>query len=163
MALGIRLPRIIHAWVCPFTTRQIIRLKFQRRQRRLGPDTTWNADLVRFRMAGFVRTFFISISLVGSLWARSYLVDGLVLSVSPPSFTVAHRPIPGYMQAMTMAFQAATAKDLAPIRPGMRVRFELRDNIARAIRIVPVDEADMPAPATVPRVGEMAPNFRLTD
>ena len=114
-------------------------------------------------MAGFVRIFFIFTSLVGSLSARSYLVDGLVLSVSPPSFTVAHRPIPGYMQAMTMEFKAATAKDLGPIRPGMRVRFALRDNIARAIRIIPVDEADMPAPATVPRTGQMAPNFRLID
>ncbi|HYI94636.1 MAG TPA: SCO family protein, partial [Bryobacteraceae bacterium] len=114
-------------------------------------------------MAGFVRIFFIFISLIGGLAARSYSVDGLVLSVNPPSFAVAHRPIPGYMPAMTMEFRAAADKDLAPIRPGMRVRFDWRDNIARAIRVVPADEADMPAPAVVPRVGETAPNFRLTD
>ena len=114
-------------------------------------------------MAGFARIFFTFTSLVCGLSARSYSVDGLVLSVNPPAFTVAHRPISGYMRAMTMEFQAAAVKDLAQIRPGMRVRFELRGNIARAIRIVPADEADMPAPATVPRVSEMAPNFRLTD
>jgi protein SCO1 len=114
-------------------------------------------------MARFARTFFISISLVSGLWARSYAIDGLVVSVNPPGFTVAHRPIPGYMQAMTMEFRAATARELQPVRPGMRVRFQLRDNVARAIRVVAPDEGDMPVPAIVPRVGEKAPGFRLTD
>jgi protein SCO1 len=114
-------------------------------------------------MAGFVRIFFTFTSLVCELAARSYPVDALVLSVNPPAFTVAHRPIPGYMQAMTMEFRAASARELQPIQPGMRVRFQLRDNTAREIRVVSPDEADMPAPATVPRAGETAPDFRLTD
>ena len=44
--------------------------------------------------------------------ARSYSVDGLVVAVNSPVFTVAHRPIPGYMQAMTMEFRAASPSEL---------------------------------------------------
>jgi protein SCO1/2 len=114
-------------------------------------------------MAESVRTFFIFISLAAGLLARSYRVDGVVLSIDSPAFTVAHRPIPGYMRAMTMTFQAASPGELANIRAGHRVRFELRDNTARSIAVIRPDESDMPAPASVPRVGENAPSFELLD
>jgi protein SCO1/2 len=67
------------------------------------------------------------------------------------------------MQAMTMDFQAALPSELQGIRPGMRVRFEWRDNLARQIRRVAPDESDMPAPARQPVAGETAPEFQLTD
>ena len=46
-----------------------------------------------------------------------------------------------------MEFQAARRRSWSRSDPGMRVRFVLRDKIARGIRVVPADEADMPAPA----------------
>jgi protein SCO1/2 len=85
------------------------------------------------------------------------------VSVNSTAFTVVHRPIAGYMPAMTMEFQVATNRELQPVRPGMRVRFELRDNVARSIRVVSPDEQDIPVRVNVPRVGEKAPEFRLID
>jgi protein SCO1 len=114
-------------------------------------------------MAEFGRIFCISTSLACALLARSYSVDGLVVSVSPPVLTVAHRPIQGYMPAMTMEFRAASSKELEQVRAGKRVRFEFRDGLARGIRIVPPDEKDMPAAATPPQVGSEAPDLRLID
>jgi protein SCO1/2 len=114
-------------------------------------------------MAGFGRIFCISINLACALAARSYPVDGLVVSVNPPVLTVAHRPIKGYMPAMTMDFRAASSKELEPVRVGKRVRFEFRDGLARGIRIVPPDEKDMPAAATPPQIGGPAPDFQLVD
>jgi protein SCO1/2 len=78
-------------------------------------------------------------------------------------FTVAHRPIPGYMQAMTMDFRAASPAELEKLRPGARVRFAFQDQVARSIRVVRADESDMPKPAVQPRVGETAPDFKLID
>ena len=105
---------------------------------------------MRLPMVRFARIFCISISLAASAAARSHVVDGLVVSVNPPGFTVAHRPIPGYMQAMTMDFRAASVRDLDNVRPGMRVKFELQDQVARGIRVIAPDEKDMPAPVVQP-------------
>ena len=114
-------------------------------------------------MGRFGRIFCISISVVSLAAARSHSVDGLVVAVNPPAFTVAHRPIPGYMQAMTMEFQAASPSELDTVRPGARVRFVLQDKIARGIRVVPPDESDMPERPVQPRIGEPAPDFNLID
>lgn len=114
-------------------------------------------------MAGFARIFCISISVAVGLCARSYRVDGIVVALSSSAFTVAHRPIAGYMPAMTMEFRVATPLELQPVRPGMRVNFELRENVARAIRVVRADERDMPAPEAVPIIGGIAPEFQLID
>jgi protein SCO1/2 len=67
------------------------------------------------------------------------------------------------MQAMTMEFRAASKAEVQPLHPGMRVRFELRDNVARDIKVLPADEKDMPAPARPPVVGQLAPDFKLID
>jgi protein SCO1/2 len=90
-------------------------------------------------------------------------VDGLVVAVNSPVFTVAHRPISGYMQAMTMDFHAAAPGQLTKLRPGMRVRFKWRDNSAFDIRPVPADESDMTVKSPQPVVGNPAPEFRLID
>lgn len=87
----------------------------------------------------------------------------MVVSVRSPSFVVAHRPIPGYMQAMTMEFQAASPSEIQQLRPGSRVRFVMDGTVARNVRLVPADEQEMPAPAVQPKVGEPAPNFHLVD
>jgi protein SCO1 len=122
---------------------------------------------VQSLMEAFARIFCISTSLLVCAavlrGAPSYSVDGLVIAVNSPAFTVAHRPIPKLMQAMTMDFRAASAEELQPVRPGMRVRFEWRDNVARRIQIVPPDEADMPPPTRQPVPGDSAPEFALTD
>ena len=112
-------------------------------------------------MAGFGRIFCISINLACALAARSYPVDGLVVSVNPPVLTVAHRPIKGYMPAMTMDFRAASPQELESVRVGKRVRFEFRDGLARGIRIVAPDEKDMPAAATPLRLGARRRIFSL--
>ena len=114
-------------------------------------------------MARFGRIFCISISVVLLAAARSYSVDGLVVAVNSPVFTVAHRPIPGYMQAMTMEFRAASPSELDEVRPGARVRFILQNETARGIRVVPADESDMPERPIQPRIGEPAPDFKLID
>jgi protein SCO1 len=114
-------------------------------------------------MGKFGRIFCISISVVSLAAARSYSVDGLVVAVNPPAFTVAHRPIPGHMQAMTMEFRAASPSELDTVRPGARVRFVLQDKVARGIRVVPADESDMPERPVQPRIGEPAPDFKLID
>lgn len=109
------------------------------------------------------RIFCISVSLACAAFCRSYAVDGLVIAVHPPSFTVAHRPISGFMQAMTMDFKAALPAELGSVRPGARVRFTLDDQIARDIRVVPPDETDMPVTAPQPVIGAPAPEFQLID
>ena len=114
-------------------------------------------------MAGSVRTFCIFISLTANLIARSHRVDGIVLSVDSPSFTVAHRPIPGYMRAMTMQFRASAPRELETIRAGQRVQFELRENVAKSIRVLLSNDQDMPAPAVALQPGQLAPPFKLID
>ncbi len=118
---------------------------------------------VQLPMGKYARTFCISISFAVAALARSYSVDGLVVAVNPPKLTVAHRPVPGYMQAMTMDFEAAAPGQLANIKPGNRVRFSARDRVARDIRLVPAGEADMPVTQTQPQVGAPAPDFQLID
>lgn len=114
-------------------------------------------------MGRFGRIFCIFISLACAAEARWHAVDGLVVAVNPPMFTVAHRPIPGYMQAMTMDFRAASPTELEKVRPGARVRFTLQDRVARGIRVVPAGDSDMPKPTVEPRIGEPAPDFKLID
>jgi protein SCO1/2 len=115
-------------------------------------------------MPGFVPTFCIFIASASFLLARSYDVDGIVVAVDAQrrNITVTHRPIPGYMPAMTMDFSAG---DLTGIQPGTRVRFRFdpKDKVVRSLKRLPVDESDMPRPAREPAVGGPAPLFQLTD
>ena len=86
-----------------------------------------------------------------------------MVAVNPPVFTVAHRPIPGYMQAMTMEFRAASPPELEAVRPGLRVRFVLRDKVARAFAWFRRTRRTCPSGAVQPRIGEPAPDFELID
>jgi len=77
-----------------------------------------------------------------------YLVSGLVLSLDPPhrSVLVSHESIPGYMDAMTMAFRVATVKDLAALHAGDTVSFTLvvdkNSSWAENIQVVEFDSAE---------------------
>lgn len=90
-------------------------------------------------------------------------MDGVVVASDPHShtLTVAHRPIPNVMPAMTMEFR--TKEKIGDIQPGMRVRFRFDGRMAKDIRRVSPDEDGMPAAERVLRVGELAPDFELTD
>ncbi len=77
-----------------------------------------------------------------------YSVSGMVLSLDRPhqSVLVSHGGIPGYMDAMTMAFRVRTTKDLGPLHPGDAVAFTLvidkNSSWAENIRVVEFDSAE---------------------
>jgi protein SCO1 len=99
--------------------------------------------------------------------ARRYRVDGLVLRTDPAarSVTVSHRDIPGYMPAMTMPFRVRRARELAGLKPGMRVSFDLAGGYARRIRVRQASTGDIKLPEPVGRIaiGAPVPDFTLTD
>jgi protein SCO1 len=114
-------------------------------------------------MRASVLTFFIFISIVLAANARARKVDALVLSVDVAERTVlaAHRPIAGYMPAMTMGFQVRDAGELKDLTPGTRIEFELDGNVARRIRKIATADLDLIRPALP--VGSPLPPFALTD
>jgi protein SCO1/2 len=118
-------------------------------------------------MQGFARTFFTSVSLTLSLTAATYRVDGLVISVDHGAgiMTVAHRPIPSYMPAMSMPFRVKDPRELSGVLPGARVQFELRvnDGAAEARRIRVLKGGDVPPPPETVPIGTRLPDFTLTD
>ncbi len=82
--------------------------------------------------------------------------------------TVSHRPIEGYMPAMTMPFRVAPAENLSKLSPGSRVEFDLRvgkeESVARHVKIRET-RLDVPAAAPSNRVaiGAVMPDFSLID
>lgn len=121
-------------------------------------------------MARFVLTFigFISLLTIPAV-GRTHQVDGIVIEVLPAeqSMVVSHRPIVGYMAAMTMRFRVEDPAQLAGIQPGMRVRFELvvngTTNIARRIHREAQTETDVQIPKDRLKVGDPLPDFSLID
>lgn len=66
--------------------------------------------------------------LASSAWAaQQYSASGMVLKVDQAhkTFVVSCKPIPGFMDAMTMPFDVRTAKELDGLLPGMTVEFTL--------------------------------------
>lgn len=120
-----------------------------------------------------MRHLFLTISVLlgvlGPALAKTYPVDGIVIGVVPSEsqVVVSHRPIAGYMAAMTMRFQVQDAEELSGIEPGMRVQFDLVVNgtstVARRIRRIQQNEADIQLPADRLRTGDPLPDFTLTD
>jgi len=102
-----------------------------------------------------------------TLAARTYPVDGVVVALDPATRTmlVSHRPIANYMGAMVMPFRVADPAELAGLRPGTRVEFDLdvgRDrSFARRIRRT--GEAPLPDQAPHLAIGDPLPPFQLTD
>ena len=81
---------------------------------------------------------------------------------------VSHRPIDGYMPAMTMPFRVAAREDVSKLQPGSRVAFDLQvgktDSIARHVKVRETKlEVPVPAPANRLSIGAAVPDFSLTD
>ncbi len=103
-------------------------------------------------------------------------MEGVVLQVDPPNRTVvvSHRPVAGYMGAMTMPFHVAPKEDLTKIEPGTRLNFDLRvgkrESVALHLRprIARLEGSDgkpiqAPAPTNKVAIGAQVPDFALTD
>jgi protein SCO1 len=103
--------------------------------------------------------------------ARHFHAQGVVLAIDLPNqtLTISHRAIPGYMEAMTMPFHVATARDLENLTPGSRIDFELKVTpsvvTARHIHLEQAALDDIPVPKAEDKIaiGEQMPDFTLTD
>ncbi len=115
---------------------------------------------------------------VSALWAAScattYPARGLVLRVDPAetSVTVSHDPIIGYMSAMVMRLPVRNPREMTSLRPGDVIEFRLRpDKRGTSIdRIKHLSAAGVdagltmtPAASALVKVGEIVPDFTLTD
>ena len=120
-----------------------------------------------------------------SVAAQEYPVTGMVLSVDRArnTFTASIQAIPAFMPAMAMPFEVRQRKDLDGLVPGAVVEFVLvidrSSSHAERIRIVryqSVEQDPLAAsrlklltqiagatPQRVLAIGEMVPDFRLTD
>jgi protein SCO1/2 len=110
-----------------------------------------------------------------SACAKHYRIEGLVLQVDPSARTilVSHRPIDGYMPAMTMPFHVAPQEDLSTLTPGTRVNFDLQvgkhASIAKSLKpkIVKLEadgkEIRIDPPPNKIALGAAVPDFALTD
>ncbi|MGI8746573.1 MAG: SCO family protein [Bryobacteraceae bacterium] len=103
--------------------------------------------------------------------AKHYRAEGVVLKIDPPhqTVTISHRAIPGYMEAMAMAFAVREPRDLNGLVPGARVTFHLNVRRKRAqvshIRRESTGIDDVPVQAEQHKIlaGEPVPDFSLTD
>jgi protein SCO1/2 len=103
--------------------------------------------------------------------AHRYHATGIVLAVNRAAaeVTISHREIPGYMPAMAMPFRAAHPRDLAPLAPGARVRFDLNvghsKTLIAKVRIDsgPPPDFPMPNPGHAIAIGDEVPDFNLID
>ena len=114
--------------------------------------------------------------LVAGCGGDAHEVRGLVLRVDPSAgvVTVSHDPVPGFMDAMIMPFNAADNGQLAGIQPGDRIQFRLRVNRDRSVvdrvRVLSAGSnsgSGPPATAatstTVVSVGQPVPDFALVN
>jgi protein SCO1/2 len=95
--------------------------------------------------------------------ARTFRVDALIIRVDADErlFIAAHRPIAGYMPAMTMSFRVRDGAELAELSPGTRVQFEIEGGFARGIRKLAVADPDLIRSGIA--IGTVVPDFELTD
>jgi protein SCO1/2 len=111
----------------------------------------------------------LALLLTGTLAAKTYPVDGVVVAVDPAARTmlVSHRAIPRYMPAMLMPFRAEDPAELAALHPGVRIRFDLAvmksQTLARHIH--PSGEPDAVIPTSTEKLalGAELPDFQLVD
>lgn len=105
-----------------------------------------------------------------------YVVEGTVERMYPgePRVQIAHDHIPGYMEPMTMDFEAKTPTALLGLQPGDRVRFNLIvtrekgwienvQRIGKAARKVPPTLAKPAMWAPPLKVGEVVPDVSFTN
>jgi protein SCO1 len=107
--------------------------------------------------------------IAATLAAKSYAVDGIVVALDPVARTilVSHRPIAGYMPAMTMPFRVEDSAELNGLYRGARVQFQLEiakdHSLARRVRKVEGADVEIPPPPQTLPIGHELPPFRLTD
>jgi protein SCO1/2 len=113
-----------------------------------------------------VVVFIFSALVVG---AKTYPVDGIVVALDPAARTVlvSHRPIAGYMPAMTMPFRVANPSDLQGLYPGARVEFQLEiahdHSVVHNLHKSGAPDAAIPAPKEILAIGEPVGSFHLLD
>jgi protein SCO1/2 len=105
--------------------------------------------------------------------AKRYRVDGIVLQTDSAArrMTVSHRPVDGFMPAMTMLFAVRDAREITGLLPGARVQFDLRvskqASWAERVRVYqPPPDPDTPAiawpkPRDPVAIGAALPGFTL--
>ena len=100
---------------------------------------------------------------------ETYHVHGVVHAVDPADkqIQIEHEDIPGFMPAMTMNFDVASAQLIEGVEPGARVSFEL-ERSATTLRITALEVLGGSAgvasvAAAQPPDLEVAPDFELTD
>lgn len=81
-------------------------------------------------------------------YARTFKVDALILHIDANACTIvaAHRPIAGYMPAMTMSFRVQDAAELKNLTPGTRVQFDVENSLAKRIRRIETTDPDLIRP-----------------
>ncbi|HET9832617.1 MAG TPA: SCO family protein [Vicinamibacterales bacterium] len=133
---------------------------------------------------GFACVFVLAVLWVPARAETRHSMRGMVLQVDAAhqSVVISHDAVPGVMPAMAMPFEVRTASELKGLVPGAIVSFTLvirqssshiehmqvvryesveRDPIAaRRLRLL---QEVTRAPATPPALGQMAPDFSLTD
>jgi protein SCO1/2 len=82
--------------------------------------------------------------------ARVFLARGVVMAVQSPTITIKHGAISNYMAAMTMPFKVKDPTELAGLRRGDRVTFQLHvtDTESWMDHLSPVGFVSLPPPAT---------------
>jgi protein SCO1/2 len=80
--------------------------------------------------------------------ARVFLARGVVEAISPPTVTIQHEAITNYMDAMTMPFKVKDVTELAGLRRGDKITFELHviENESWITNITKVGMVTLPAP-----------------
>jgi protein SCO1/2 len=108
--------------------------------------------------------------------AETHKVEGLVVEVDRAQglLVVSHRPIPGYMPAMTMPFRAAKPSQLDGLTAGSQVVFDLevgkKRSVAKNVRVTGggrpssrEEEFKIPTPSNLLKLGDPVPDFELVD
>jgi len=115
---------------------------------------------------------------------QKYPANGIILRVDPvhKSIVVSCNAIPGFMEAMTMPFAVADAKELDNLRPGTMIEFTLvvdaNSSRAESIRVHSyqglepdplaarrlklLDRASRTGESKTVSIGEVVPDFTLT-
>lgn len=120
-------------------------------------------------------------------WAeQDHAAKGIVLEVAPShrSLVVSCEEIPGYMAAMEMPFSVRDSKVLAPLKPGMAVKFtivtrgknlyaeDIQPGTTQSFESEPMEAGslsalhsmlDSTAGESLVKVGNPVPDFALTD
>ncbi len=105
------------------------------------------------------------------LFAHRYAVEGVVIETKPAlrQMVVSHKPIDGYMPAMTMPFRVGRGVALEQMAPGTRVAFELKvgkraSKVQKVHVLTPINDLNLPkTPLGKVLIDHKMPSFSLID